>query len=135
MVRNNQITRFLFLRNISEKVTPTFDRYRYDCGRCHPQICLDKNIEEGKSIVILWTSIGTKNAPKGYLETTPYITGFYKVKKIHKGRGKFNFNWPSSDPRRRKWYVEMDEECSLLLLDKPIKIDQDLHIVCGRLLT
>lgn len=124
LIREDELNRFHFLRNISQKITPNFDEYRYDCGLCHPQIGIDEKLADRKSIVLLKTAIGTKNPQVGYVRTTPYVTGFYRVKKVQRGIEPFNHKWSRDDPRRRDWYIEMDKNCALLLLDSPIEIDK-----------
>lgn len=90
-----------------KKSTPDFRNYRYDYGICHFQIGQD--IVPGKSIVILKTTIGQKNAPPGLVEKSQFVTGYFRV---------YSINLDEE-------YITMDKEDSLLLLDDPIGIDID----------
>lgn len=90
-----------------DKFTPDFRNYRYDYGICHFQI--GQHVVPGKSIVVLKTTIGQRNAPSGFVEKSQFVTGYFRVHSIN----------------RDKKYITMDKEDSLLLLDDPIKIDID----------
>ena len=90
-----------------DKFTPDFRNYRYDYGICHFQIGHD--VLPGKSIVVLKTTIGQRNAPLGFVEKAQFVTGYFRVYSIN----------------RDEEYITMDKEDSLLLLDDPIRIDID----------
>lgn len=89
------------------KRTPDFRNYRYNYGICHFQIGYD--VVPKKSIVILKTTIGKKNAPSGFVEKSQFVTGYFRVQTIN----------------RDEEYITMDKGDSLLLLDDPIRIDID----------
>lgn len=86
------------------KYTPDFRNYEYRYGICHRQI--GNSAVEGKTYVIMKTTVGISNPPKGFFPTTSYIVGYFLVK-----------NKDSS-----KEVIHMDPKDSLLLLDSPIKI-------------
>lgn len=89
------------------KSTPDFRNYRYDYWICHFQI--GENIVPGKSIVVLKTTIGQRNAPLGFLEKSQFVTGYFRVHTVNQDEE----------------YIIMDKKDSLFLLDAPVRIDID----------
>lgn len=89
------------------KSTPDFRNYRYDYGICHFQI--GKDVFPGKSIVVLKTAIGLRNAPRGFVKKSQFINGYFRVYSVD----------------RNEQCIIMDKEDSLLLLNDPIRIDVD----------
>lgn len=87
------------------KATPDFENFIYNYGICHPQI--GESVVPTKSIVVLKTTVGLKNAPAGFLEKAQFIVGYFRVFEVD----------------RKNKIIVMDRKDSLLLLDNPIKID------------